>query len=143
MSLNIKWQRLVSDGETCERCEATGKEVEKAVEKLEKSLNLLGVDVILEKKALSEDEFRESPKKSNLVFVDGEPLENWIGADVGQSKCNNICGDEKCRTIVVDEEEFEVVPSDLIMQAGMKAASQNSIQNSYRPESSDSKSCCS
>ncbi|MGQ9551641.1 MAG: DUF2703 domain-containing protein [Candidatus Bathycorpusculaceae bacterium] len=29
--LKIKWRRLVSDGETCPRCESTEEELEKAV----------------------------------------------------------------------------------------------------------------
>ncbi|MBL7156519.1 MAG: DUF2703 domain-containing protein, partial [Candidatus Omnitrophica bacterium] len=37
-TLTIKWQRLLSEGETCPRCGSTEKEVEKAVSMLRKSL---------------------------------------------------------------------------------------------------------
>lgn len=139
MTLNIRWHRLVSDGKTCERCRLTGKEVEEAVEKLEQTLASLGIDVKLEKEDLTEEEFEENPRKSNMIYIDEIPLEKWIEADVGQSECCEVCGDEECRTITVEGEEYEVVPSDLIISAGLKAASR--IKNTEECCPSET-SCC-
>lgn len=38
MNIDIKWQRLVYEGETCERCRLTEEEVEQAVKKLDEIL---------------------------------------------------------------------------------------------------------
>ena len=63
-TLNIRWQRLVSKGETCPRCGATEKEVEKALQTLEQSLAPLGVKVALEKQELNQ---QRVPKRSLAV----------------------------------------------------------------------------
>lgn len=125
MVLNIRWQRLVSNGETCERCRLTEEEVDEAVGKLDEALESLGIDVKLEKESISEEEFEENPTISNMVYLDGKPLEEWIGGNTGQSECCDVCGDEECRTVIVGGEEHEVVPANLIIDAGLKAVSQN------------------
>ncbi len=121
MPLNIIWQRLTSHSETCERCRSTGEEIEKAVEKLEASLSSLGINVALQKKKLSEDEFKNNPQESNRIFINGDPLEEWIGAKSSQSECCDVCGENECRTVIVNGKEYETVPSDLIVDAGLKA----------------------
>ncbi|MFB6075914.1 MAG: DUF2703 domain-containing protein [Candidatus Aenigmatarchaeota archaeon] len=138
MSLNIKWQRLVVEGETCERCGSTRKEVKEAVDKLKGSLEPLGIDVNFEEESLSEEEFRKDPKSSNEIFIDGKPLEYWLDVDVGESECCDVCGDENCRTVRVNGEEYEVVPRELIIEASLKAASQKNIGGCC----ATSKSCC-
>lgn len=121
--MDIKWQRLVIDGETCERCGATEEEVEEAVEKLKESLKPLGVEVNFEEEEISKEKFEEEPLSSNAIFVNGKPLEEWIDAETGESECCYVC-EEDCRTVVVSGEEYEVVPSELILRAGLQAASE-------------------
>lgn len=121
MSLNIKWQRLTSHGETCERCRSTGEEIKEAVEKLEASLSSLGIDVALQKEKLSEDEFKNNPQASNRIFINGNSLEELLGADTSQSECCDVCGEKECRTVIVNGREYETIPSDLIVDAGLKA----------------------
>ena len=130
------------EGETCERCGTTEEEVEKAFNKLEKSLQPLGIEVNLEKGELSEEEFKENPENSNLVLIQGKPLEDWLNADTGKNDCCDVCGDEKCRTVIVNGEEYEAVPSDLIIEAGLKAASEEIGSNCCDSEDSSS-GCCS
>lgn len=48
-TLKIQWQRLIIDGQTCQRCGTTESEVDKAVQSLKQSLNPLGIEVALEK----------------------------------------------------------------------------------------------
>lgn len=124
MTLKIRWQRLVIDGETCERCGFTEVEVESAMSRLKDSLGPLGVKIKLEKEELSEENFKEKPRSSNAIFINGKPLEEWIDADTGESKCCDVCGDEDCRTVIVGDEEYEVVPSELIVEGGFKAVSE-------------------
>lgn len=141
MSLTIKWQRLIENGETCERCGATEQEVEKAFNKLEKSLKPLGIDVTLQKEEISKTEFEKNPTSSNAVFINNRPLEEWINGDTGKSECCDVCGDENCRTVIINGEEYEVVPSELIIEASLKAASQ--LENSCCDKSSNSsQKCC-
>jgi hypothetical protein len=42
--LPILWQRLVSEGKTCDRCSATYLEMQRAIEKLKQSLHPLGIE---------------------------------------------------------------------------------------------------
>lgn len=143
-TLTITWQRLLSNGETCERCRATEKMVEKAVKQLKQSLPKLGVQVTLEKESLSENEFHSNPTQSNRILINGKKLETWIQAETGQSECCDVCGEEQCRTVIVDNKESEVVPSDLIMKASLKAASNLKSQSqSCCSEQKNASSCCS
>jgi hypothetical protein len=123
-TLRIKWQRLVSEGETCARCGSTEYELEKAVSTLGQSLAPLGIEVVLEKDELSVAEFKQDPLKSNQIWLDERLLENWIGGEVGQSPCCDVCGPSECRTVGQGGEVYESIPADLIVRAGLLAASQ-------------------
>ena len=86
--LQIRWQRLLDEqGQTCERCGMTETAVGGAVEKLKRSLGELGIDVVLEKAALDPSTFLKNPLESNRIWIAGEPLEKWLSATSGQSKC--------------------------------------------------------
>ena len=122
--LKIDWQRLISNEETCPRCGSTEDEIERAVIKLKKSLAPLGIDVFLEKKGLSVAEFKKAPLQSNRIWLNNEPLEEIIDASIGQSPCCDICGPSNCRTITVDSQEYETVPSEVIVKAGLIVATQ-------------------
>ena len=143
MTLSIKWQRLVEDSETCERCSSTEDEIEKAVQKLKGSLSALDLDVELEKEKLTKEEFKENPRESNKIFINDRPLEDWLDGEVGESECCDVCGDKDCRTITINGKEYEVVPSDLIVKAGLAAASQT-VQSSpcCSDSSAGSENCC-
>jgi hypothetical protein len=134
-TLKIKWQRLVSEGKTCPRCGLTEGEIEKAVSVLEQFLLPLGIDVILEKSELSVKEFEKNPLESNKIWINGRPLEYWIDGVTGQSACCDVCGSSECRTVEVEGEIYEAIPADLIVKAGLFAAS-----NLISAEASES--CC-
>ena len=138
--LQIRWQRLVDEeGQTCKRCGSTEKEVQEAVAALRKSLAALGIDVVLEKKALSPEVCAKDISQSNLIWVGKRTLEEWLGAQVGKSPCGFCCGDlgEKveCRTLTVGGKTYETIPAELIIKAGLVAASQS-------VEASHGESCC-
>jgi hypothetical protein len=121
--LPIRWHRLVKDDRTCDRCAATGEEVERAVEVLADVLRPLGMQVSLELKEIDAAAFADDPDASNRIRVAGKPLDNWIGAKVGSSRCCSVCGDTDCRTIRVDRTSFEAIPQWLILKAALVAAS--------------------
>lgn len=123
--LIIKWQRLVDEsGQTCNRCFCTGDEVQAAVEMLQQALAPLGIAVVAEMSELSTEEFLQSPLESNRVWIAGKPLEDWLGAGTGQSKCCGPCGDNECRTVTIGEHEFEAIPKELVVKAGLLAAAE-------------------
>lgn len=143
-TLSIQWQRLLSDGETCDRCRATEKELDKAVKRLKQSLPNLGLKVHFEKYELSDDEFQTNPRQSNRILINGKSLETWLQGDTGQSECCDVCGEEECRTVIVQNEEYEVVPTDLIVKAALKATSHLVSQTrSCCSDKQNQSSCCS
>lgn len=133
--LTIKWQRLLYDGQTCPRCGSTGDEVGKAVTTLRQALTPLGIVVVLEKGELSVAEFKQDPLRSNEIWIGGRLLEDWLGAQTGQSACCDVCGPNDCRTVNVAGESHEVVPAELIVRAGLLAAAQLFVGKSCGCES--------
>ena len=122
-TLAITWERLVEGGETCPRCGATEEELNRAVGQLEAALEPLGIAVTLEKRELTFEAFKGEPTASNRIWLNGRLMEDWLGGGSGASPCCDECGDEECRTVVVDGEEHEAVPAALIVRAGLAAAS--------------------
>jgi len=123
--LIIRWQRLVNEsGQTCNRCSDTGSTVDKAYNKLKKSLAELGIEVELKKEVLGFSIFRKDPLQSNRIWIAERPLEEWVGATVGKSKCCDVCGESECRTISINQDTFENIPEDLIIKAGLLAAAE-------------------
>lgn len=124
-TLTIKWQRLTNEtGQTCDRCRDTGGTIETAFKKLQKALAELGIKTELESTAIDLKEFRKDPLQSNRIWISGRPLEEWIGANVGQSRCCSVCGDSECRTISINKNTFETIPEELIIRACLLAAAE-------------------
>jgi hypothetical protein len=124
-TMKILWQRLVDErGQTCNRCGTTETAVEEAVQKLKRSLKELGIDVVLEKKTLSPSTFLKDPLESNRIWIAGQPIEKWLSATSGQSKCCSNCGDSDCRTVTVDGKTYEAIPAELIVTAGLLAGAE-------------------
>jgi hypothetical protein len=140
MILKIQWQRLLDvDGNTCDRCSSTHKEISKGVHSLRSSLQPLGINVILEEKSLSSKECAIDVSESNRIWLADRSLEEWLGAEVGQSLCGSCCSvlgkNVECRTVSYGGETYEVIPAELIVKAGLLAASQ--IMRAPSPEA-----CC-
>lgn len=121
-TLHIRWQRLVGEhGRTCERCGATEAAVDVAAGRLARSLGTLGIEVAVDKGTLDDATFRADPSASNRIWLAGEPLEAWLGAETGESACCGSCGDAACRTVAVDGTTYEAIPPELIVRAGLLA----------------------
>lgn len=122
-NLPILWQRLVStEGTTCPRCHGTGEEVQRAVHTLEQALLPLGVTPELEIKEIDEGTFLKDTLQSNQILIGGHSIEYWLGGKTGSSRCCNECGDNDCRTVEVGGQSYEVIPEELLVRAGMIAA---------------------
>ncbi|UCD69779.1 MAG: DUF2703 domain-containing protein [Betaproteobacteria bacterium] len=123
-SLPIVWQRLVDPrGRTCDRCAATQESLEQASEKLGELLRPLNIEPAVEIKDIDPDTFSEDPDRSNRIWIAGRPIEEWLNATVSSSPCCSVCGDSECRTIEVEREVFEAIPTELIIKAALIAAS--------------------
>lgn len=122
--LTISWQRLVKDGQTCDRCGGTHVELQKAMERLKGALAPLGFEPRLETQEIDEPAFDDAPLESNRIWIAGVPMEDWLGARVGASRCCAACGDSDCRTVSVDNLTFETIPAALIVKAALAAAAQ-------------------
>lgn len=145
--LKIKWQRLIANGQTCPRCRSTEEEIEKAVSVLKQSLMPLGIEIVLEKSELQFSEFERNPLESNKIWINDRLLEERIGGVAGQSPCCDVCGPSECRTVKVEEEIHETIPAELIIKAGLLAASKlvNAETNgtcTNRTTKTSKTSCC-
>lgn len=121
--LSILWQRLVNEqGTTCPRCHGTGEEVHRAVEKLKVALEPLGVTPELEVRAIDEATFLQDPLQSNQILMGGQTVEHWLGGQTGSSRCCGACGDNDCRTVAVGGQCYDVIPEDVLVRAGVIAA---------------------
>lgn len=124
-SLTIVWQRLVSaSGATCERCGLTFESLQRALDKLKDGLAALDIDLKLETVEISEAAFKASPSESNRIWIADRPLEEWLGAWSGKSRCCSACGDSDCRTLEIGGEVFEAVPADVIIRAVFRAVTE-------------------
>ena len=126
-AITVRWQRLVTEaGETCDRCQNTQEEVGLATDRLRRCLRPLNIEVALEETPMTAEACARDISQSNRVFVDDRSLEDWLGAEVGRSRCGSRCAqlgqDVHCRTVVVDGQTYEVIPAGLIVRAGLLAA---------------------
>jgi hypothetical protein len=137
----IVWKRLVKSGETCTRCGDTYRELEAAAAKLAVALRPLGIEPLFETQTIDEDAFKATPAESNRVWIAGKPVEEWLGADVGMSRCCSVCGDSDCRTLQVGGRTYEAIPEELFVKAGLMAASQ--MIASASPPDQAVTACCS
>ena len=136
----IVWKRLIKGGETCTRCGNTGRELESAVAKLAASLRPLGIEPVLETQEIDEEAFKVNPSESNRVWIAGKPIEKWLDANIGMSRCCSVCGDSDCRTLEVGGRTYETIPEEQFIKAGLMAGSQMTSTSS---EGKESTSCCS
>lgn len=120
----IVWKRLVKDGQTCNRCGDTLQQLQAALDKLQAALRPLGIEPVLQDRSIDEGAFKAKPAESNRIWIADRPLEDWLGAEVGMSRCCSVCGDSDCRTLEVGGRRYETIPEELILKAGLLAASQ-------------------
>jgi hypothetical protein len=143
VSLPILWQRLVSpEGKTCDRCDATYQAMQRAFSTLKETLRPLGIEPIVETRAIDEQAFKANPSESNRIWVAGRPMEEWLGARVGSSRCCSVCGDSECRTVEVAGATFEAIPEKLFLKAALIASAQLLDPTTEGPLPGGEHQCC-
>ena len=124
-TIRIVWQRLLSlQGQTCDRCAATEFALQQALETLQQVVAPLQMQVVLHRQALTLEQFNQDPGASNRIWIADKPLEEWLGASTGSSRCCSVCGDAQCRTLECNHQSYEAIPPELIIKAGLLAAAQ-------------------
>lgn len=112
------------EGKTCPRCGDTEKEVERAISQLQSMLKPKGIEVVLEKRDITPEQFQKNPLQSNRILINGRLLEEYLQAKTGKSPCCSVCGPNDCRTIIINGKDiYEYIPAELIIKAGLTAIS--------------------
>jgi len=124
--LNIEWRHYDKDGQTCDRCAATGASVKEVVSGLGNELAEKGIIVTFTETLLPE----ELIPQSNMIFFNGVPLEAVLdNAAAGENHCAScscLTGSEtSCRTVEYEGKSYEEIPEDIIRKALYKAIGRN------------------
>lgn len=124
--LMIEWKHLDVEGETCDRCKETGKNLKDEVDRLNSELNPKGIELILKETRLDESALEES----NAILLNGILIEEVVDIQVVENYCAScselVEGDAYCRAVVYQGKEYEEVPLNAIRDAsyqilGLKA----------------------
>jgi hypothetical protein len=115
--LIIEWKHLDVEGETCERCSGTIREIRRAVEDLKQEGKLDGITVRIRETPLSAERIQES----NAILINGTPIENILAGTVqGTScpSCSALTGQSTCcRALTIEGVEYEEVQAAEIRRA--------------------------
>jgi hypothetical protein len=120
-TLQIEWQHLDKDGDTCNRCSNTGEAVKTAYAVLAKELKAKDWDVQLKETQLTKDQIEDS----NKILFNGVAIEELL-PDTKQSEnsctsCGDIIGEStSCRTLERNGLSFETIPSYMIIEAAYR-----------------------
>ena len=87
-------------------------------------LRPLDIEPVLETRQIDDAMFRADPSLSNRIWVDGTPMEEWLDASVGSSRCCSVCGDAECRTVEIGDTTFETIPERVLVRAALIATAQ-------------------
>lgn len=121
--LAIEWRHYEKEGETCDRCAATGRSLREVVSALGREIEAKGVTVAFIETILPE----ELMAQSNMILFNGVPLEDLLDdAAADESSCPScscLTGSEtSCRTVRYQGTTYEEIPEEMIRKAAYKAA---------------------
>ena len=121
--LTVEWQRLVENGDTCDRCQVTGDILHDTIERLNRECQARGWEIRLTETALGP----ESIANSNRILVDGKPLETFLpGAKNATNHCRScsemIGTQTQCRTLEWAGGSHETIPESLLRRAICRVA---------------------
>jgi hypothetical protein len=119
--LVIEWRHYDKEGATCDRCSTTGTSVKEVVAGITGELAGKGITVTFSEIKLPEELMAES----NLILLNGVPLEEILGAAADENHCPSCScltgSDTSCRTVEYEGESYEEIPVALIRKAAYKA----------------------
>lgn len=108
--IRVEWRHYEKAGATCNRCGDTGANLKQVIAEYAGQ----GVLIELQETFLNEEQISES----NLVLINGVPLEELLAATAGESDCPScscLTGSAtSCRTLQCDGETFEELTPALL-----------------------------
>jgi hypothetical protein len=117
--MQIEWRHL-DLGETCGRCSDTGANLWAVITELGQEHLLDNVELELENTILPLERMDES----NVVLINGVPIEHIIGAGVtfrGCSSCHDKSGQEnQCPDAESGRDFFKALPAEMLRAAILK-----------------------
>jgi hypothetical protein len=119
----VEWKHLNCNDRTCECCSETGATLREVVQELNTKCGGGSTEFRYAEVRLPAERVAES----NVILVDGAPLESFIpGATVAQTECAS-CADllghaAQCRAIVADGVTYKAIPAKVIREALCNAA---------------------
>ena len=122
-TITVEWRHLDKEGKTCNRCAETGQGIAETMQRLREECRGKGVEILFTETKLSEAEISQS----NLILINGKPLESVLPmATASESSCCS-CGDltgreESCRTIIRHGQVHEAIPPEFIREAICRVA---------------------
>jgi hypothetical protein len=124
--LAIEWRHYEKEGETCDRCAATGTSVRAVIADLTRELSGKGITLSYTETALP----AELMAQSNLILFNGIALEEVLGdataAENACPSCSCLTGTEtRCRSVERDGVIYEEIPAELIRKAALLATGLN------------------
>lgn len=115
--LNIEWKHYDKEGKTCTRCNNTGDNIKKVLEKISEDSNFKGVEFEYIETKLGAKEMRNS----NTVLINDLSIEEILSAKASENYCHSCSclegKDTYCRTIEVKGSIYEIIPEELIFEA--------------------------
>lgn len=122
-TVTIRWKRLVdaNTARTAPAHQAAEKELDAAFATLKASLQPMGVDVVVQKVALTHEQFVNDPTGSNRIWVNGVAIEMYLPegrSGVQQDTQTSL----PYRTVEFAGVSFRDVPQQMIVKAGLIAA---------------------
>ena len=147
-SLTIRWKRRVEgeNGDSVRAHWTAEKEVDAAFAMLKSSLQPAGIDVVLQKVPLTEEQFAKDPLKSNRLWLNGASLEMYLP----EAKAGSVQSPDSTtvyRTVEFAGASFRDVPRQMIVKAGLIAAA-DAVKQSLEDvqavglSASGNSSCC-
>ena len=129
-SLVISWRHTVCQSTNpCNRCLMTPEEVKTAYEKLQSALAKLDIEVILDEQTKAQEE--------DHILINGKALENLLGGKLVKRQCASCPSADgeikEYNTLELDGTLYEIIPSALIIKAGLLAASELFAAESSMP----------
>ena len=118
-TLQIEWLHLDLEGETCDRCQDTGQAIRKAVSQLQQECRPRGWNIVFKETKLPAGDIA----RSNLILIDGRPLESLLPDAVSSvNHCQSCCDllgslSVRCRTLLFAGKTYDSIPAHLIRKA--------------------------
>jgi len=124
--LNIEWLHLEVEGDTCDRCNLTYKNIIKGIEYIKDKYSDKSIKIILKDTKLNEKDI----ELSNWIKINGKPINKIIQIEEVHNyckSCSDLVGrDSTCKAVIYKEKSYNSIPTSAIVAALTKTLSQQS-----------------